>query len=226
MKIVLLEQQINEIESNLISSSKLYYHGTSEKEALQIIQDGFLKPRQDLSPKSKKQLAPQYNKVYLTSDLKEGIGYAFFRNNSHLIYDYPSEKINNFAYLVIVDGKNLVDVEPDEDIIADGIESYLYSKDEKEKEKFRWIYYLATRTAPKTLKKLEWHGDYHYATQLGKILIKYLTPEQKVSLINTGKKLAHEGNVPIKEVWKIPIAKKIEIRKDINNFKKYSERIF
>lgn len=218
--------QINEIDAKTISPSKLYYHGTSEEKALQIIKDGYLKAREDLKPNTRIQLAPQYGKVYLTASLGEGLGYAFYRNKSHFSYDYPSENKNGFAYLIVIDGKKLVDVEPDEDIIADLIEKYLYTKNQDEKDEYRWLYYLATRKAPKTLRKVEKMGDYHYAVNLGKILIKYLTPQQKIKLITIGEKIAHTGNIPIKEVWKIPIGKKQEIRKNINNFKKYSERIF
>lgn len=197
-----------------------WYHGTSKENVQKIISDGYLKPSQLITKNTKRQMSPQFNKVYLTNNLVEGIGYAFFRNGSH--FEYPgNKKIDGTAYLVIIDGNDMKNVHSDEDIIAD----LILQTDENNNPKYRWLNYLAMRVAPKAYKKYMDMGDYGYGTQLGKILIKYLSDEQHLKLIEIGRKLAHEGNIPIKKVWELDMSKINEYKNNINGFKEISKRI-
>lgn len=198
-----------------------WYHGASPDRVASIINDGHLKPSDLVKKGSRSQMAPQFGKVYLTHDVVEGLGYAFFRAGSHMVVDKPIDKK---AYLVVVDGGALKSVDPDEDIIADLIPDFP-SNMENGKHKLQWLRDLASRVAPKALQKYEKMGDYAYGTALGKMLMKYLNDEQKIELIVHGKKMAHGGEIPIKEVWELDMSQKERYKSDPNGFREFSKRI-
>ena len=189
--------------------SKLWYHGTREELAYKILEDKALKI--DPTPR-KAYMAPQKNRIYLTNNLEDGIGYAFFRNGSHL--SYPNAPNDGYAYLVVVNGNDLKDVNPDEDIIADLYYSSL--------PEFSWIKPLCKRVDPKLSHKYDTIGDYRFGTALGKKVVEWLTDEQKIQLINHGCKLAGSGDLPIYQLWKIPLNKQKELKENPSNYKKFS----
>lgn len=170
----------------------LWYHGTNKEGYEGIKTEGYLIPRKDITEKSKSKMAPQHNKVYMTSNIQEAIDYAFFRSGN----DKNSDG-RKFGYLVVIDGTELEDIHPDEDIIADTIPLYV------NKDNNSWLRNLAKQKAPKSLEKYDKYGDYAYGTALGKLLMKYLTDEQKYKLIEYGKKIAHTGRVKVKQIWKL-----------------------
>lgn len=193
----------------------LWYHGTSEENALKIIKDGYIKPSEAVTKKTRGYMSPQFNKVYMTLSLEEGIGYAFFRNGKSLKYkEIGKNNPEKYAYLIIVDGKNINDLNPDEDIIADNIDN------------LDWLKVMAKNYAPNEYKKYMSMGDYAYGTKIGKKLMNYLSDKQKIELIELGKKAAHDGKIDIKEVWKIDMNERAAINKNINDWKKYSHQIF
>lgn len=204
-------------------SSKDWYHGASPDRIASIMHDGYLKPSDLVKKGSRSQMAPQFGKVYLTHDIVEGIGYAFFRAGAHMSSDRQDK--GSKAYLVVVDGGALKDVEPDEDIIADLLPDY-DSNMENGRHKFQWLRDMATRYAPKAFQKYERMGDYAYGTALGKTLMKYLTDDQKIELITHGKKMAHGGEIPIREVWELDIANKAQYKERPDGFRKFSKRIY
>lgn len=195
--------------------NNLWYHGTSEENALKIMKDGYVKPSEAVTTKTRGYMSPQFNKVYLTSSLEEGIGYAFFRNGKSLNYgNIGLNKSTQYAYLIIIDGKELNDLNPDEDIIADNIDN------------LEWLKIMAKNYAPNEYKKYMSMGDYAYGTKIGKKLMNYLSDKQKIELIELGGKVAHDGKINIKEVWKIDMNERVTINKNINDWKKYSTKIF
>lgn len=204
-------------------SSMEWYHGAAPDRIASIMSDGHLKPSDLVKKGSRRQMAPQFGKVYLTHDIVEGIGYAFFRAGSHMGGHLQSK--GNKAYLVVVDGGALKDVDPDEDIIADLIPDYPDNMD-GDRHKFQWLRNLASRVAPKAFQRYEVYGDYAYGTALGKMLMKYLTDEQKIELISHGKKMAHGGEIPIREVWELDIANKEQYKNDPNGFRQFSKRVY
>lgn len=185
-----------------------WYHGTSEKSINKIIQDGMLKPSETVTKRSRGMLTPVYDKVYLTANIEEAIGYAYFR----------SEK-NKPVYLVIVDGKTLKDIQPDEDIIADLLHNT---------ENFKWLHTLAKNIDIKLYNKFQNMGDYAYAVSLGKKVVKQLTDEQKIEFINKGMKIAHSGGIEISQVWELPPSDKNHYEVTINgdNYKDLGKRIY
>jgi hypothetical protein len=169
----------------------MWYHGTSKEYIDKIIKDKALKPSESVTKSTRRLMAPVFGRVYLTANVKEAVDYAYFRSS-----------IGNPAYLVVVDGKSLVDVQPDEDIIAD----LLQTKDTI--KGFEWLGRMAQSVDPKLYKKFQDMGDYSYSVSLAKKIAKNLSNGQKIDLINRGMKIAHSGEIPISEVWELPMTER------------------
>lgn len=170
--------------------STTWFHGTSLKAGMQIASDGFLRPSQIVTSRTKRFMAPVYNRVYLTHNVEEALGYAKF----------PSSE-DRRGVLVIVKGENLKDIQPDEDIIADLIPDYNTNEDGS--HKYPWLVRIANDYYPKDLEKYNKRGDYAYGTALGKKLVKHLSDKQKHELIAVGKKIATEGEIKVDKVFVI-----------------------
>lgn len=191
---IMFKGHIYEMAAPLPQHSDIdWYHGTTSEYLEGIMRDKALKPSEIVTVRTTRMMAPQHGRVYLTHNVEEALSYAYMRISSK-----NQGKI--LPILVVVDGKELKDFNPDEDTIADLVPKYITS------EKFdnRWLRSLAMSKAPKALERYDRMGDYAYGTSLGKTLMKYLTDEQKYKLIEYGKKIAHEGPVQIKEIWQLP----------------------
>lgn len=175
------------LPNNEIKSTD-WYHGTSLENGINILKEGFIKPSEIVTSKTKRFMAPVYNRVYLTQSISEAAGYALFRNNEG-------------GYIIVVNGNDLTDVQPDEDIIADLIPSY---KIKDGIHPYQWLVNIAKNYFPNDYEKYETKGDYAYGTALGKKILKILNDNQKLELIKIGKKLGSEGKIKIKSAYKIP----------------------
>ena len=222
-----LVQLLNEIIKEAVPvpeelKGKTWYHGTKEELVQKIISEKALIPP---TTPGKGDMSPQLGKVYITSDVKEGIGYAFFRNGGHLEYPRPGwETKEAYGYLVVIQGTDMKEYEPDEDIVADLVGDYDSNK-ENGVHKYQWLRDLSQRVAPKQFDKYEKQGDYAYGTKLGKMVVKYLTPAQKLLLVLAGKKMGHEGSIPVSEVWKLDQRKREEYLKNPEGFRDISEKL-
>lgn len=205
------EEYLNEMA---MPSSKqrgaFWYHGTSKEYIDKIIKDKALKPSEAVTKNTRRLMAPVFGKVYLTSKIDEAIGYAYFRS-----------PVNTPVYLVIVDGKTLKDIQPDEDVIADILQT------EDTIKGFEWLDRLAKYTDPKLYAKFQDMGDYAYSVSLAKKVVKQLSDDQKIELINKGMKIAHSGEIEISEVWELPAVER-ENRHVINgeNYTQLGKRIY
>jgi len=167
--------------------NKTWYHGTNEKAGILLEKDRFLRPSTRVNNKTRSFLAPIHDRVYLTNKLYHAVDYAIFRS-----------KPNEHPYLVEIDGKDLTDVIPDEDTIAD-----LLADSDTEND---WLRDLAKRVSPNLYYKYFTRGDYSYGTQIGKKIVKYhLSDPQIVKIINSNLKLSNFGPIPIKNIYKLPI---------------------
>ena len=188
-----------------------WYHGTSKDKINKIIQDKALKPSESVTKRSRGMMTPVFDKVYLTAKIDEAIGYAYFRSLA-----------NTPVYLVIVDGKALKDIQPDEDVIADLLQT------EDTIKGFEWLDRLAKYIDPKLYDKFQKMGDYAYSVSLAKKVVNRLTDEQKIELINKGLKIAHSGKIEISQVWELPPLEKRYDKKEINgdNYQQFGKRIY
>ena len=188
-----------------------WYHGTSKEYIDKIIQDGSLKPSEFVTKRSRGMMTPVFDKVYLTGDINEGINYAYFRS-----------PINTPVYLVVVEGKALKDIQPDEDVIADLLQT------EDTIEGFEWLDRLAKKTDPKLYARFHRMGDYELSTSLAKKVVNKLSDEEKIELINKGMKIAHSGAIEISQVWELPPSDTRMNRGYINgdNYQDLGKRIY
>lgn len=203
-----------------------WYHGTSYHNIDSILTDKCLKP----STYSRARLAPMQNCVYLTANLEEALSYAFYRSGKHFDYELPSNDspTPQYAYVIEVDGQNLNEVYADEDIIADILNS------EKNRLDFNWVFKMAQYYEFTLYNKYKVKGNYDLGTQLGKRLMKHISDNQMIELINHGRKIAHYGPVNISHIWKIDmnmfnelsISEKEKIRKKPSLFSSFSTIIY
>ena len=223
-----------------VDFSKIYYHGTKTDNAAKgILKKGIQPP----DVVFKQQLSPVKGKVYLTSNLKYALLYAIGANM--IGKELPSSFIKpgtEYAYLFVISGKELKDIQPDEDFIGEMIwkvsfgkphpitgdfpSSYTDSYTEPEDySDFDWLYKMAEKelTSKQFLKVLD--GEYAYWATAGKKLVKKMTDDQKWKLIDAGAHIAHTGSLKIKEAWKMHKNDNVKLKKDGSNFFKVAKRI-
>ncbi len=201
--------------------SKDWYHGT--KNVDKILETMTLVPGNLHDVKSLKMFTPQYNRTYLTQSIEYALIYAFGCNLS------CRKPINDTAYICVIDGNDLNDINPDEDIIADLIQRCFTSSNSIRKDissiEIDFVDYIKRNITSKQLSLAM--DDYGHGTKVGKTLIKNMSDDMKIKLINysVDKKLATLGGVNVKEIWKLDVDKYDDIKKDVINFKNYAIRI-
>lgn len=194
--------------------NKIYYHGFSKEEYLKDIQLNGLKAP-DLTNR-KGNLRPIDGKVYITPDLRYAIIYSIGGDMLGIFIPKSILESNGlYGYLAIIDGKQLLDIQPDEDDIG----QFIHDK------KFYWLNDLAQRILSVSTYKKVMNGEYEYFARAGKVLVKKLSDDQKLSIIDSGSHIAHGGNLKPKEIWKFDKSKSNELLKDGSNFFKLASKI-
>lgn len=190
-----------------------WYHGTTEEGAKKIIQDGYLKPSEIVTKKSRGYMAPAFGRVYLYNDLQRAID-----TSSFVIERTKKIKDVKYGYVVTVKGSDLKDIFPDEDTIADTIAVSIEGEEGGFNPKWSWLPKLAKEKLPelydryvgKSTKSYDVHKKFNIGTLLGKKLIPYLTDEQILFICSRSDRLAHEGKIPIYKVEKYDSFGKLE----------------
>lgn len=214
--------------------SKTYYHGTSDRLAGEsIIKSGIEPP--DLSFRSDN-LKPVEGKIYITPDIKYAQIYAIGgdmagnQNWSERYNKLSEDDDDRFGYLFVIDGKDLVDIQPDEDSIGEMIN----------KKKPEWIHNLAKPILQKewyededeeggdfstTLYKAVMNGEYEAWATAGKIIVDKLSDSQKLTLIDNGAHIAHTGKIYPREAWRIDKADIYKLKRDASSFFEVAKKI-
>ena len=215
-----------------IDFAKTYYHGTdNDKAAKKILKKGIQPPEvvyQTL-------MSPVKGKVYLTPDLEYALIYSIRANM--IGRELPSSFIKpgtEYAYLFVIKGKELKDIQPDEDSIGEmiyklagyrtpsklGGGTYIESDTD-----FKWLWNMAKKElTPRQFEKVI-DGEAAYWAAAGKKLVKKMTNDQKWQLIDAGSHIAHTGSLKIKEAWKMHKNDNVKLKKDGSNFFKVAKRI-
>lgn len=215
-------------EPRPIDRSKKYYHGTCKiKDAKDIMTNGIKAP--DLSLQKKNKLTPRQGKVYITPDIHYAQIYAIGGDMAGSESWIPSEaKEHPFGYLFVIDGKDLVDIEPDEDGVGEIMHDILnrqaktFPVSDFEKNLIHMAQNILT---PLQFKKLKDYGDYGDLATAGRKIIPRLNDKQKLWFIDKGAHVAHEGTIKPKEVWKIDLHKIKDLKRDGSNFFQVAEKI-
>ena len=213
--------------------SKTYYHGFSHEKSLQgILAHGIQPP--DLSDRSGN-LRPVEGKVYITPHLEYAITYCLGANTvGHKMSDHAIENYGQFGYLCVVDGKQVHDIQPDEDDIGKFIHD----------DTFDWLTDMAwseLRTEEyddtyededgneisniKTMMRAVLDGEYDAWAAAGKLLLPVLTDDEKLELIDAGAHIAHGGELIPDEIWKFNKRLSQDLKHDGSNFFELAERI-
>lgn len=195
---------------------KTYYHGTSKDKLAQgILKKGINPP--DLTTKKKTNLTPVEGKVYITSNLEYALIYALGANmiGSTSLPDFMIKKGEDNMYLFVIDGKQLKDIQPDEDSVGEMIMN----------KKPMWLYKFADKVLSTSIMNKIMDGEYEYWAKGGKQLLKKMSDEQKLKLIDAGAHIAHTGALKPKEAWILPKTENHKLKKDGSNFFKVAKKI-
>lgn len=198
-----------------IDYGKTYYHGTEDdKDGKSILRIGINPP--DLTLKKKSMLTPVTGKVYITPTLRYAIIYCIGGDMlGHKVLDSWLTQGRRFGWLFVIDGKELKDIQPDEDSVGEMI----YNK------KPPWLYKLAIKhLTPKKLA-LVMKGEYSAWAWAGRKLLKIMDDKQKLELIDKGAHIAHTGKIKIKQAWRFDKEKSQELKDNGSNFFKLAKRV-
>jgi hypothetical protein len=222
-----------------VDFNKTYYHGTSKEEnAKSILQNGIQPP--DLTLKKKHKLTPEKGKVYITPALDYALIYALGYNmaGQDISDQYDvKEKKEIYGYIFVIDGKQLKDIQPDEDGVGEILYDYVAMKNGKstlagsglnkeQLSKLKWLDDLAKYVlTPLQYQKVIRYDDYADFAVAGKKLNKYMSEQQKLELIDAGAHIAHEGKIDFKECWRIDKRRSQELNRDGSNFFQIAEKI-
>ena len=211
-----LNQYLTEMaQPREVDFAKKYFHGTStDKAGKGILSKGISPP--DLEFKKTHQLTPVKGKVYITANIRYAIVYAI--RGDMVGYKLPEsdfKKGEEYAWIFVINGKQLKDIQPDEDSVGEMISN-------KEPE---WLYRLAqNELTPRQLRKVMEY-EYAYWASCGKKLNKIMTDKQKLNLIDAGAHIAHTGNLKPDECWKMHKKDNEKLKRDGSNFFKIAKRV-
>tara|TARA_B100002019_G_scaffold247516_1_gene225953 strand:+ start:362 stop:1054 length:693 start_codon:yes stop_codon:yes gene_type:complete len=209
-----------------IDLDAVYYHGTPTKaNAEDIMINGIKAP--DLSSREG-YLRPVEGKVYLTRDLAYAQIYALGGDLAGKNVPDSFKGYGQYGYVFVVDGKQLKDIQPDEDSVGE----LVYNEeidwlDELAKDILKYEEYddFGQDLGYRNLYDAIIGGEYDAWAAGGKILLDEMSDDQKLNLLDYGAHVAHTGNLIPKETWRIERNKTPELQKDGSNFFDLAERI-
>lgn len=195
---------------------KTYYHGTSTQRAAKGIMSKGISPNEILTQdQAKGFLKPVQGKVYITTNIRYALIYALGGDVIGSDYKMSSWEDEPNGYVFIIDGRSLKDIQPDEDSIGEMI----YKKEPE------WLYNYAKYELTDNQFKKVMDGEYIWWAKAGKKLVKKMSDEMKLKLIDDGAHIAHTGTLKPKEVFMFnKIQDNIKFKKDASNFFKVAKR--
>ena len=232
--------------TSALAKSKDYYHGTTKAgDAESIISQG-IQPG-NVSTERGHQMTPVKGMVYLTPHIGYAQIYAIGGNYAgHKLSDInkPGER---FGWLFVIDGKDLVDVQPDEDSVGELVyhlgnahrKDYHYLEpnecspwDDGLKAAFK----KDPKFAQEVLKFLKRHmsyvqfkksvdGEAAFFASGGKRVLRSMPDEMKSKLVDLGTHVSHVGTIHPREAWRIDKFYVSQLKKDGSNFFQLAKQI-
>lgn len=222
---------LNEMAPPLNYHRKMeYYHGTSTKVALNGIMEHGIRPA-DLSFIDEYNLRPIPDRIYFTRHLKYAVIYCLGGN--YIGHECPKNlaKKDLYGYMCIIDGKTMgEDIQPDEDSVGEFIynrkitwlndlaEDHLSNEEYEEDIEDGEIYY-------EPLLKAVHNGEYAAWAKAGKLIMPYLSDNQKIELIDKGAHISHLGAIYPTQIWKFDKTLSDKLTPNCANFFHLAERI-
>ncbi len=207
--------------------SRDYYHATSEETSGEsILKDDLIVPRPGKAGRGL--MAPRKDFVYMSPQLYMAAIYAL--GGVFMGHEYPKDHWRGrgqYGYIFLVHKGDLVDVEPDEDDIGE----LAVSKIKRGPNGFtaEWndgLGLLAIKhSSHDRLSRAEF-GEAAYQSAIGKKILKYMSPEWKLELMNDSKiNIANRGPVGFDAAWRLDKLRAPEIAEDGSNVLEIAERI-
>jgi hypothetical protein len=228
--------------------SKFYFHGTPDtRSADAIMKDGL----QGRDRQGRVHLAPVSGMVYLTPHIDYAIIYALGGNFQSQMLE-KKDFADPYGYVFVLEGRDLVDVQPDEDSVGEWLSSHSepilvpWKRPDNtiamngEKPYMRtsgyvckaamgspdyriWQFIRDNMTDGQFEKAMD--GEVSAQAAGGKRALKKMPDWMKIHLINAGAHVAHNGSIKPSQCWRILKADKMKLRKDGSNFLSVAERI-
>jgi len=228
----------------------MYYHGTAKTSSAKgILRSGIKPPDLSVAHRSDRldgkggPLRPRDGKVYLTNQLRYAIVYAI--GADMLGQQLPDQFIGKepYGYVFLVPGKELKDIEPDEDSIGELLSAQLRG----DTNDFGWLKDIAHKILRRRdfmdeypdelvgydsiLDAVE-DGDYVSWAIIGRAIVDNLEDWMVYDILKSGGihvasgiHVANKGKVVPSECWQLDKRKTQELRKDGSNFYDIAKRI-
>ena len=216
------------VPTNIIMN-KEYYHGVYKPSMAQFILDNGIIPP---AKKRSGYFAPVRGMIYLTPDIKYALYYAKGLDKK--------QQIIRYGFIFVVSGNELKDVYPDEDSIAKLMIDYVHLLYKEEDIKASYITGVKPQDEHissicerlfKLLDRAEIlhlrFGPTKFYAGIGKKLLKALSSDEIITIIEQGDAIAHKGFVKPNSVYVVD-KRKISDNKYTNNnyqFEDYTELI-
>ena len=185
----LLDPLLSLQEANLLevkieyNSDKVFYHGTSSTESAQsIIEKGLTPPNLE---NRKDFLTPVAGRVYLSQNIGYALIYALGGDMAGHTLSQKWIDESRYGYIFIVEGKEIQDIQPDEDEIGRLISD--------EEACPGWLRHMAQYNLGEATYRRVMDGEYIWWAKAGKKLVKLLRDDQMIDLISQGVHVAHNG---------------------------------
>lgn len=209
-------------------TEEVFYHGTPTKEKAYKIVAGGIQPGCHVDATA---LTPAEGVVYVTKDLAYAVIYAL--GGALLGYETPDNLVREYGrygYVFAIPGDQIGVVDPDEDSIGEMI----YNKEPPWLREIAEDVLQGVETAfpgdyyegqGYLLLNLVDDGEYAAWAEAGKILIRHLSEDEVIDLIEAGAHIAHHGSLCPSEAWRIDRRRSQELSEDASNFFEIAERI-
>jgi hypothetical protein len=187
---------------------KTYYHGTpSKKAARSIATEGIKAP---VLKSTRGYTTPVPGRVYLTHDIAYAQRYALGANYAGYVLPESFMAGNDrFGYVFVIDGNTLRDIQPDEDSVGELLGS---------KKAPAWLLSLAHKTvAPDRLSKAM-NGEYPTVSSVGKQLLRVMSEQEKLDLLDLGLAISHGGSLLPSACWRLDKKRSQDLKQDGSNF--------
>jgi len=212
---------------------KTYFHGTSTfKAAKSIAQDGKIIPANLVDPLGYKAARgiqkPIEGRSYLTTDIAYALVYALAGDVAG--HEFDSKRKNNiedpYGFVFEISGRELTDVQPDEDgvgqVVADMLrkkngQSLLYKFAPSDELKMSMWKLINKHLTSKEEQKLVVGFD-NDETRIGKKMLKYMSDEDKIEMIEAGVHVGHLGAVIPSKVYVVKKSRSADFKRDGTNF--------
>jgi hypothetical protein len=212
---------------------KRYYHGTSQARKAPLIWKKGILP--DISGIPEGNVArPVKGRVYLALNLKEALPYMLGGDMAGSEVPSVWLRPSPYGYLFIVDGKDLQDIQPDEDQVGKAVhdrafpwlDDYLQilraespeADPEIEDEEGNLVpnvdgyHYLST-----LLEQVD-EGEYTGWIKAGHVLLPLLEDSEKIDIVEKYGNVAHAGKVMPTEMWRFDKNDSPKLKRDGSNF--------